>query len=135
MTSPINELNTLIQSMQPVLNDGCFVYTTVNQDHCLPLTEIIASIREKEGLSLIIRQQTAEKYQLPAQFPCAWITLNVHSDLEAVGLTAAFSRALGNAGISCNVVAGHYHDHIFVPFEKKELAMTTLIALQQGKSS
>ena len=45
---------------------------------------------------------------LSVLFRAAWISLTVHSDLEAVGLTAAFSTALGQAGVSCNVVAGAF---------------------------
>lgn len=133
MTKPMNNLTTLIRSMEPMLNDGCYVYTTVKNGNDIPVSSIISSIWEKEGLSLIVSEQTAEKYQLECQFRCAWITLNVHSDLAAVGLTAAFATALGKAGISCNVVAGNYHDHIFVPYEQRMLAMDTLTALQQGK--
>jgi hypothetical protein len=54
----------------------------------------------------------------------------VLSDLEAVGLTAAFATALGDAGISCNVVAGLHHDHIFVSTQQADPAMATLLALQ-----
>jgi hypothetical protein len=67
-------------------------------------------------------------------FRAAWITLTVHSDLQAVGLTAAFAGVLGRAGIGCNVVAGAYHDHIFVPLELAQSAMTALKALQQGST-
>ena len=68
------------------------------------------------------------------QFKAAWITLTVHSDLAAVGLTAVFAKVLGEANISCNVVAGNCHDHIFVPYEKADIAMITLHALQQASS-
>ena len=54
------------------------------------------------------------------------ISLHVHSSLDAVGLTAAFSTALGNAGISANVVAAYYHDHIFVPTDKADKALNVL---------
>ena len=46
------------------------------------------------------------------------VTLRVHSALEAVGLTAAVATCLGAAGLSCNVVAGFHHDHLFVPHER-----------------
>ncbi len=64
-------------------------------------------------------------------FRAAWIALTVHLDLHAVGLTAAFTRALGDAGISCNVIAAAYHDHIFVPVDDAERAMDALRALQR----
>lgn len=59
----------------------------------------------------------------------------VHSDLQAVGLTAAFAAALGRDAISCNVVAGHSHDHIFVPWEQASVAMSALQALQEGHNA
>ena len=63
-------------------------------------------------------------------FRSAWITLRVHSDLAAVGLTAAFARALADAGIACNVVAGVHHDHLFVPADRAGDALAALRALQ-----
>lgn len=62
--------------------------------------------------------------------PAAWLTLTVHSSLEAVGLTAAFSAALGEAGISCNVLAGFHHDHILVPWALRDAAVATLRGLR-----
>lgn len=130
MSRPISNLDELLRTMTPKLNDGAYCFATLNNDDDLPLSKIIAGIREEEGLSVIVNEETAAEYGLQAQFKCAWISLTVHSDLEAVGLTAAFATALGNVGISCNVVAGNYHDHIFVPYEKAELAMQTLRNLQ-----
>ena len=62
---------------------------------------------------------------------CSWITLNVVSDLQDVGLTAAFSNALAEEHISCNVIAGFNHDHIFIPKQDAEKALRTLIELPQ----
>ncbi len=131
MTLPINNLNELLRTMTPYLNEGIYLFATVEPDTAIPLLEIISSIQEQEGLSIVVSEQTAQKYQLNAQFRAAWITLTVHSDLAAVGLTAAFAAALGQAQISCNVVAGNYHDHIFVPYEQADLAMSVLRKLQQ----
>lgn len=56
----------------------------------------------------------------------SWITLSVHSSLEAIGLTAAFSNALSEHEISCNVVAAYYHDHIFIDKKDTVKAMEIL---------
>jgi uncharacterized protein len=49
--------------------------------------------------------------------------------LEAVELTAAVSRALADAGLSCNVIAGFHHDHLFVPYEHADQAVAVLESL------
>ncbi|AZP10680.1 ACT domain-containing protein [Undibacterium parvum] len=133
MTQPISDLNQLLKSMQPVLNPGVFVFASIARDQVYQVLDpalIVASIHEPEGLSVIMAEQDAQRYGLQPLFFCAWITLTVHSDLQAVGLTAAFATALGDAGISCNVVAGAYHDHLFVPLESAQQAMNELLALQ-----
>jgi hypothetical protein len=88
-------------------------------------------VREQEGLTLVVPEEQAVAAGVPVLFRAAWISLTVHSDLAAIGLTAAFSSALGGAGISCNVVAGAFHDHIFVPVEQAEHALAVLRTLQR----
>ena len=94
---------------------------------------MISFFKEQEGYTMIVEKKTADEWKLSYQYIAAWITLHVHSSLEAVGLTAAFSKALGDAGISCNVVAAFYHDHIFVDIKDGERAMEVLRKLSAGK--
>jgi uncharacterized protein len=129
MSTAISDLAMLLREMQPVLQEGCYVFCTLPSDLVLPLHKVIACIREAEGMSVVLPEAQALALGLSGQFRAAWITLNVHSDLAALGLTAAFSKALSAAGISCNVVAGHYHDHVFVPFAQAQLAMQVLCEL------
>ena len=82
--------------------------------------------REQEGVTAICRKEYADEMNWPYTLTCAWITLTVHSDLAAVGLTAAFSRALTDENISCNVVAAYHHDHIFVPATDADRALLIL---------
>jgi hypothetical protein len=132
MNPPISDLSLLLRSMEPVLNPGTFVFTSVENAAEIEPSTIIASVREPEGLAVVMRESDAQERGLPILFRAAWITLTVTSDLEAVGLTAAFASALGAAGISCNVIAGAYHDHIFVPVDSAERAMLVLRKLQAG---
>ncbi|HVS00010.1 MAG TPA: ACT domain-containing protein [Thermoanaerobaculia bacterium] len=123
---PISDLSSLLRSLEPALHEGVFVYSSVPAGTDLGGIEVVGTLREAEGITVIVREEEAQRAGLPILFRAAWITLTVHSDLEAVGLTAAFAAALGAAGISCNVVAGAYHDHLFVPVERAEEAMGVL---------
>ncbi|WP_460108934.1 ACT domain-containing protein [Pseudomonas sp. S3_H04] len=119
-------LTTLLRSMSPQLNAGEYVFCTL-RDGVLPSgLEVVGSFREQEGLTVIVERSRAEQAGFSFDYVAAWITLNVHSALEAVGLTAAFATALGKAGISCNVIAGYYHDHLFVGQADAERAMQVL---------
>ncbi len=112
--------------MHPTLNEGEYVFCTVADLNGIPTDQILSFFKETEGFTLILTKSLADQWQLDYSFVAAWITLTVHSALDAVGLTAAFSNALADAGISCNVVAGYYHDHIFVDKKDAEQAMEVL---------
>ncbi len=123
-------LSDLLCAMEPVKNAGVYVFASVPLSVDVSSLEPIATIREPEGLTVVVEEDHACRANLQVLFRAVWITLTVHSDLHAVGLTAAFSTALSQAGISCNVLAGAFHDHIFVPVESGETALATLHALQ-----
>jgi len=126
-------LQVLISSMKPVLNDGDYVFVTITDIESFDITKMISFFKEEEGYTIIIEKKIADEWKLGYNYIAAWITLTVHSSLEAVGLTAAFSKALGNAGISCNVVAAYNHDHIFVEKKNGEKAMEVLKNLTENK--
>lgn len=121
----ITDLDQLLRSMEPTALDDEYVFVTVSDERLRELT-YSAMVREDEGTSLVMRRSDADAAGLPYDFVAAWITLTVHSDLEAVGLTAAFATALGERGISCNVIAGLHHDHLLVPVERRDDALEAL---------
>jgi len=108
--------------MNPVLHEGEFVFCAAENAP----EDSIALFREEEGLTVVIGRRRADELSLPYSYVAAWITLAVHSDLNAVGFLAAITGALADAGISCNVIAALFHDHLFVPWEKRHEAMTVL---------
>jgi hypothetical protein len=120
------DLNSLLRCLKPELNAGEYVFCSAQTDSLPKGTEAVGWFREREGTTLILPRHRADALGLPYSFVSAWITLTVHSALEAVGLTAAVSQALANAGISCNVVAASCHDHLFVPVGEARRAMDVL---------
>ncbi|WDF58613.1 ACT domain-containing protein [Flavobacterium sp. KACC 22758] len=119
------DLQTLLKSMKPEHKSGDYVFCKVQKLENLNLDEIAMIFREDEAITLILKKETADKFNLEYSVVMSWITLSVHSSLEAVGLTAAFSKALSDHEISCNVVAAFYHDHIFV--NKKDITQAMKI--------
>ncbi|MDA8482474.1 ACT domain-containing protein [Pseudomonas resinovorans] len=122
-------LSTLIRNMSPQLNPGQYVFCTLDDAARLQDSVPLGTFREQEGLTVILERDEADRLGLSYDYTAAWITLQVHSSLSAVGLTATFAAALAQAGVSCNVVAGYFHDHLFVASEDAERAVSTLRAL------
>ena len=123
------DLGKLLKTIKPQQQPGDYVFCTVEDLSTVPLAETILIFRENEGITVIVRKELADKLGLNYSFVAAWITLTVHSSLEAVGLTAAFSKALSEKGISCNVVAAFYHDHLFVRQQDTAAALEILNGL------
>ncbi|WP_296664886.1 ACT domain-containing protein [Demequina sp.] len=128
----IADLAELLSGLSARLDPETYVWATVDvlPAGCTP----VATVEENEGLTVVLREAEAIDAGVPHQFRSARITLEVHSALDAVGLTAAFSRALADAGVSANVVAGFHHDHIFVPWDRRAEALTALERLQSQAS-
>ena len=126
---PIRDLDTLLAALRPELNPGTWAWCTLPAGTTLDGVDAIATLRETEGPSVVVAEADALSRGWPIAFRSAWLTLRVHSDLAAVGLTAAFGRALADAGIACNVIAGVHHDHVFVPVDRAEDALAALRAL------
>ena len=125
-------LGVLIKNMNPSTDGKDYVFCTIKSLGSLSLDDIIGSIRETEWITLILKKETADAYALEYNGIFGWITLNIESSLEAIGLTAAFSRALSEENISANVMAWYYHDHIFVQKSLLEKSVSTLIKLSQN---
>ncbi len=110
--------------IQPALHPEPYVFVTVPE----PPTDLepFAFIRENEGVTLVVTRGQADQAGLPYQYLAARVTLTIGSALSAVGLTAAVSCVLASAGISCNVIAGFHHDHLFVDWDRGADAATLL---------
>ena len=126
MTSAESRLPVLLQSMEPILADGEWVFATLPHDSSYEHLHPLAMMREQEGISVVISAATARQHDVAFEQTYRLISLTVHSSLEAVGLTAAIATALAKAGLSANVIAGHYHDHLLVRTSAAQRALAVL---------
>ncbi|WP_210506920.1 ACT domain-containing protein [Naasia sp. SYSU D00057] len=127
----ITDLDELLNSLEPVRHPDPHVLVTVREPAPEDLAAATAVIREAEGVTLVLTQPEADRRRLAGAFTGAWITLTVHSSLEAVGMAAAVSAALAGAGIPCNMFAGYHHDHLLVPLDRADDALGALRGLSQ----
>jgi uncharacterized protein len=122
------DLDQLLTTMEPFREPGDFVFVTLPE---LSALASLATVVEREGVTHLFRKEDADAFGLKYSFVAAWITLKVHSALDAVGLTAAVSTVLAEHGISCNVLAGFYHDHLLVPSGRVDDAIAALERLSK----
>lgn len=134
-------LSALIKSMDPILLEGSFVFVSIpyNEQETLGMlfsssTLPMGTFTENEGYSVILKEQEASKLGLSFDGLFACITLNIHSSLDAVGLTAAIATCLSEHNISANVVAAYFHDHVFIAQEDASRALQALQALSAQAS-
>tara|TARA_X000000950_G_scaffold59239_1_gene71821 strand:+ start:84 stop:458 length:375 start_codon:yes stop_codon:yes gene_type:complete len=118
-----------------ILNKGEYVFCSIIDIKKISINNIICSFKESEGYSIIISKEEAIKNNLPFYFVSAWITLEIDSTLDSIGLTSAFSKKLTKAEISCNVIAAYHHDHIFVPYLDKHKAMEILSDMYESQNN
>ena len=135
MPTVVSELQAMLRTLSPTLDETEYVF--VSAPDRSGLERLSAFMRgffvEEEGVTFIIPSEVARAHGLPDEPSLRRIVLNVHSSLEAVGLTARVSSALAGAGVPCNMVAAFHHDHVFVP-QKMALHALEILRGIQGRA-
>jgi hypothetical protein len=132
MASGEKDLGALLRGMAPALRPGIFVYCTFSDNEQPAGLRTLCTYDEAEGRSAIIEEEEALRYGIPHRFRCALITLNIHSDLAAVGFMSEVLGTLAALDIPCNVVSAYYHDHLFLPIDRADEALTVLQHMSRG---
>lgn len=131
--APTKSTSAMISSITPTLFPETYIFCTTkgSQPSDSLLASALSIFREDEGLSLILPLEVARNHGFDVSQPMRRITLKVWSALDGVGLTAAVATALTEVGVPCNVVAGFYHDHLFVPGGMEGVAVGCLRGVQE----
>lgn len=134
MKEVVRDRDAMIAAMDPVLRDGRFIFcTTASEAAARACREAaIGMFVEAEGQSFLLPAERARALGFETDQEMCQITLNVHSALDGVGLTAAVATVLAACDIPCNMVAAYHHDHVFVPAESAAAALAALLALQRA---
>jgi uncharacterized protein len=127
------DLATLLRALRVTVRPGAWCMVSGVE---LPGdVEVQASIVEGEGTTSIISIADASRIGIAPEFVMAWLTLDVNSALDAVGLTAAVATALAANGLACNVLAAFHHDHLLVSFDEQDRAIEVLQGLAEEANS
>ncbi len=122
----MDDLDQALAALDPKI-EGDYVY--------LSLPEVpqglatFAVIAEAEGCTVVASVEDAASFGLPTDQPFTRISTGAHTSLHAVGITAITTSTIASRGIACNVLAGAYHDHFFVPADKGQEALALLESL------
>jgi uncharacterized protein len=117
------DLQRLLAGLAPELAARPRAIRSQAADASVPAATIML-FREDEGVTIVVEVDESSDEALWAQ-----ITLRIHSSLEAVGMMAAIATALTARDIPCNAVSAYYHDHLFVPWSRRDDAIAALQAL------
>jgi uncharacterized protein len=121
----------MLSSLEVDQRPGRYVYVSVPHGRLLRVdVQPLAMVEEAEGTTYVVHQEDADRDGYHYDFVGAWLTVRVHSSLAAVGLTAVISRALADAGVAANMLAGTYHDHVIVPCDRVDDARAAIAALR-----
>jgi hypothetical protein len=130
-----SDLDHLLRNMQPVLEDEELVFCSLPPDQAERYFPICQGYyNEREGVTVIISRHLADLEELTYDYVFKRITLDVFSNLGAVGFIARITEVLAAQGISLNVISAFYHDHIYVQAAQAQLAIDTLILWQDKLS-
>ena len=129
------DLDTLIRNLEPRPLSATYVFCRLEDANygALSHTSPLASFAESEGLTLVLTRESADQEGLAYEGTFRCISLQVHSSLEAVGLTAAVASELARHGISANVIAAYHHDHVFVPARHADQALRLLQSMSASQ--
>ncbi|WP_025770611.1 ACT domain-containing protein [Thioalkalivibrio sp. HK1] len=129
---PVRDLDSMIAHLSVSVRTGKYTVVSLDAGTAPSIGDgVEAVVHERQGDTVVATTQRAEREGWIGDFIASWLTIDVHSALDSVGLTAAISTALAEENIPCNVLAAFYHDHLLIPAQCEERAVAILDGLRK----
>lgn len=125
-------LDTALRALRPKLRSGKFVLTTLSSAKIGLLASAEAMVAEDEGTAVVLAKDLADGAGLGYDQVAAWITLRGVSPRDGLGTSAIVARALADRGIRCNIMVGHAHDHVLVPWNLRETVVAAIMEIAEA---
>jgi hypothetical protein len=130
--SGLTDLQQTLQSLKVICDDVQYGFASIADESRIERDKILATFHENRQLAIIAPKDYLDSLGIENEGPYAKLTIDVHTSLELVGLTAVMATKLSEHGISANVVAAFYHDHVFVQYELRGKAVELLENLKDS---
>ncbi len=130
--SGITDLKQTLQSIRISCDDIQYGFTSIQDESKISRDKVLATFYENGRLAVIAAKEYLDSLDIENEGPYAKLTIEVHTSLELVGLTAVMATKLAKHGISANVVAAFCHDHVFVQYKLREKAIESLESLKDN---
>lgn len=126
----LTDLQLTLKSLRVICNNIQYGFASIADESIIDRDKVLATFHEDGRLATIAPKEYLDLLEIKNEGPYAKLTIDVHTSLELVGLTAVLATKLAKHGISANVVAAFYHDHIFVQYKLRQEAIQLLEELR-----
>lgn len=125
------DLSDVLQSLKISCDDKKYGFASVEK--IMDVNDSVLGVfKEKEGITVFAEEFYFKEKNIQYEGPFAKLTIEIHTSLELVGLTAILANKLAEHNISANVVAAFFHDHIFVQYDLRDQAIDSLMSLKKS---
>ncbi|MFA6214808.1 MAG: ACT domain-containing protein [Candidatus Micrarchaeia archaeon] len=122
------------KNLIPALAEGEYYFASIDESQLMGvarhLPHMLGVFREEEGITIVFSKDILPQVRLltekKIEGPFALITFLAQTSLHETGITASFTATLAREKIPANVFSGYHHDHVLVPYEKREAALAAL---------
>lgn len=130
--SGVTDLQQALKSLKVICDSVEYGFASIEDEARISRDDVLATFHENGRLAIIAPKEYLDNEGIGYEGPFAKLTIDIHTSLDLVGLTAVLATKLAEHDISANVVAAFYHDHVFVQYKLRQKAIELLEGLKNA---